>query len=296
MESRQASFVAAGAIVIIGSMALGALHVQRLRAQSATGDEKPLAFEVASIKPNKSGDDPQSTRLQPGGGFSATNVSVRFLIRVSYGRFQEALVSGGPSWLDTDRYDIVAKGDGPASPPQINLMIRTLLADRFKLTTHQEMQELPIYALVLTRTDRRLGPQLRPATIECEARGPGGPPPPGQSQPGLRRPCSFRLGPGAFVADGVTMDRLASSLAPFVQRLVLDRTGLSGDFDLELHWTPDVPPRREAPPGAPPPPPIDPNGPSIFTAIQEQLGLKLESTKGPVDVLVIDHAERPTED
>ena len=130
MESRQAFFVAAGAIIIIiGSAALGALHVPRLRAQSATGDEKPLAFEVASIKPNKSGDDPQSTSLQPGGGFSATNVSVRFLIRVSYGRFQEALVSGGPSWLDTDRYDIVAKGDGPASPPQVNLMIRTLLAD-----------------------------------------------------------------------------------------------------------------------------------------------------------------------
>jgi uncharacterized protein (TIGR03435 family) len=149
---------AAGVMVIVGPVALGALNAPRLSAQSATGWEKPLAFEVASIKPNKSGDNPQSTRLQPGGGFSATNVSVRFLIRVSYGQFQEALVSGGPSWLDTDRYDIVAKGDGPASPPQINLMIRTLLADRFKLTTHQEMQELPIYALVLTRTDRRLGP------------------------------------------------------------------------------------------------------------------------------------------
>jgi uncharacterized protein (TIGR03435 family) len=97
------------------------------------------------------------------------------------------------------------------------------------------------------------------------------------------------------VADGVTMDRLASSLSPFVQRLVVDRTVLNGNFDLDLHWTPDMPPRGEAPPGAPPPP-IDPNGPSIFTAIQEQLGLKLESTKGPVDVLVIDHADRPTED
>src|ERR1700730_18594213 len=146
-----------------------------------------------------------------------------------------------------------------------------------------------MYALVLTRTDGRLGSQVRPATIECESGGPGGPPAPGQSQPGLRRPCSFRLGPGAFVADGVTMDRLASSLSPFVQRLVVDRTGLSGDFDLDLHWTPDMPPRREAPPGAPPPPSIDPNGPSIFTAIEEQLGLKLESTKGPVEVLVIDH-------
>lgn len=112
------SLLAAAGVMIIAPMVAGALNSVQLSAQSARTNEKHPAFEVASVKRNRSGDDPFATRILPGGGFIATNVSVRALIRQAYGRFQEFQVSGGPSWLDTDRYDIVAKAEGPAAPPQ----------------------------------------------------------------------------------------------------------------------------------------------------------------------------------
>ncbi len=179
-------------------------------------------------------------------------------------------------------------------------MMRALLADRFKLAVHTESRELPIYALTLARRDGKTGSQLRPAAVDCvamfAARGRGGPPP-APPQPGERPPCGMRLGPGNLSGGGVTMAQLSTTLSQFVQRVVVDRTGLTGNFDIDLTWTPDQLPqgRGEPPPGVQLPP-IDPNGPSIFTAVQEQLGLKLDSQRGPVDVLVIDRVEQPTED
>jgi len=293
-------------------------------------------FEVASIKPNKSSDGRFSIGFQPGGRFTATGMPLRQLIAIAYGSAGQQLptfrIIGGPGWMNSDRFDIVAKAEGDIAPgpnSPLPLMLRALLADRFKLVVHNESRELPMYELVKARSDGKLGPQLRPATVDCAARaaarGRGGAPPPGGPagpgpgsgpdgrgaasggpgpggpgfDPGGRPVCGMMVGPANLAAGSQSMAQFATLLSGRVQRVVVDRTGLTGNFDIDLTWTPDQIPQGAAaqpPPGAPPQPPIDPNGPSIFTAVQEQLGLKLESAKGPVDVVVIDRAEPPTED
>ena len=297
-------------------------------AGAAQAPEPAPAFEVASVKPNKSGTNFVNIGNQPGGRFNATNVTPYMLIRQAY-NLQPSQIIGAPSWLESEHFDIVAKAPGEVAPGQMPLMIRALMADRFKLVAHNETRELQIYALVKARSDGKLGPQLTPAAVDCAAMrgrggapppgGPGGPggfvsrgagpgvpaapPPPGSGPapafgPGGRPPCAQMFGPASIGGGGMTMAQLANMLSTRVNRIVVDRTGLTGGFDLDLTWTPDQMPQGPpaAFPGAPPLPPIDPNGPSIFTALQEQLGLKLDSTKGPADVLVIDSIERPTED
>jgi uncharacterized protein (TIGR03435 family) len=271
-------------------------------------------FEVASIKPNKSGDNRVMIGVQPGGRFTATNVTLRMLIRNAY-QLQDFQITGGPSWLTEERFDIVAKAEAndtmgdpfraqqSGQPSRGQLMIRALLADRFKLVVHNENKEMPIYALVLARSDGKLGPQLKPSEVDCAAmmaagrgRGRGMPPPepPGPGAP--PPPCGIRIGPGNMAVGGSPLTQVANSLSMFAGRIVVDKTGLTGNYDFTLTWTPDqMPGAGQRPPGAPEPPPIDPNGPSLFTAVQEQLGLKLESQRGPVAVLVIDRVERPTE-
>jgi uncharacterized protein (TIGR03435 family) len=208
--------------------------------------------------------------------------------------------------METARFDIVAKADGdiargagPGGPPgPLSFMMQDLLEDRFKLRAHRETRELPIYVLMLERTDGKMGPGLRASITDCAnvaARGRLGPPPRSMA-PGERPPCGMRMAPGQLIGGGVPISQLTLPLSQFAQRMVVDRTGLSGNFDIDLKWTPDALPQGPAPPGAPPLPSIDPNGPSLFTAVQEQLGLKLESARAPVEVLVIDHVERPTPD
>jgi uncharacterized protein (TIGR03435 family) len=300
-------YVIGAAAAVVAPAGLG-LQGPRLRAQAPQASAAGPAFEVASIKPNNSGDGRVMIGLQPGGRFTATNVPLRLLIRNAY-QLQDFQIVGGPSWIGSEHYDIVAKGeDGlPPEPPsldrtspnRVQLMIRALLAERFQLVVHNETRELPIYALVLARSDGKLGPQLQKSEVDCNAvfaaaRGRGGmPPPPGPPQPGERPSCGIRIGMGNLAMGGTPLSQFANSLAMFTGRTVQDKTGLTGNYDVTLTWTPDQMPQR--PPGAPEPPPIDPNGPSIFTAVQEQLGLKLESQKGPVAVLVIDRVERPKE-
>lgn len=290
---------------IAGSFIVGLLCAARLMAQAPATDTAKLAFDVASVKPNKSGDMRVSLGIQPGGRFTATNVSLRALIRSAY-QLQDFQLVGGPDWIASERFDIIAKamGDVPSRPPwgqpgPMQFMLQTLLEERFKLSMHRERRELPVYELVLARTDGKLGPQLRVSTVDCAAmaaaRGRGGAPPPGPPSPG-ERPCGIRMMGGRLAGGGFPLSQLATTLSQFVQRVVLDRTGLTGSFDFDLTFTPDQLPQGPPPPGAPPLPPIDPNGPSIFTALQEQLGLKLESTRGPVEVLVIDRVEQPTPD
>ena len=176
------------------------------------------------------------------------------------------------------------------------LMLRTLLADRFGVVVHQEMRELPVYELVVARADRKFGPEISPSKLDCENQAPGrrgGPPPPGNPAQPI---CGMRIAPGQMVMGGTPMAQFATVLSNFVQRVVLDRTQLAGAFDFRLSWTPDRIPQGAPPPGAPALPPVDPNGPSLFAALQEQLGLKLESTRAPLEVLVIDRAERPMPD
>jgi bla regulator protein blaR1 len=281
-------------------------RIQDIRRSQETAASQAQEFEVASVKRNASGNNFVQLGGDPGGRFTATNVPLKLLIRQAY-QLQDSQVVGGPNWINTDRFDIIAKAPGqlqlpaPGGPPgPFQLMLRALLADRFKLAVHTESREVPIYSLSLARRDAKTGSQLRPAAVDCvamfAARGRGGPPP-APPQPGERPPCGMRLGPGNLSGGGVTMAQLSTTLSQFVQRVVVDRTGLTGNFDIDLTWTPDQLPqgRGEPPPGVQLPP-IDPNGPSIFTAVQEQLGLKLDSQRGSVDVLVIDRVEQPTED
>jgi uncharacterized protein (TIGR03435 family) len=231
-----------------------------------SGTREP-AFEVASVKANKSGAGPVGAGRFSNGEFRTTNIPLRLLMRQAFQRMQEDEIEGGPAWMDSDRWDIAAKAGSPTAA--MLPMIRTLLADRFKLVTHHETRELPVYELVLARRDGRLGPSMRPST--------------GQSR--------FQQRIGVLTGSAVPINILVTTLANagLVRRAVIDRTGLSGTYDIELHWGVDIPAGRgiDVPPS---------DAPSIFTAVQEQLGLKLESTKGSVDVLVIDHVERPAED
>lgn len=300
MSNRRAFWMGVGIVAIVTPLAIGPLGAQSQPPASASP-----TFEVASVKPNKSGDGRIFFGMQPGGRFTATNVPLRELIRMAY-LIQGFQLVGGPDWIGSERFDVVAKAEGdvprpvPGGPPgPMFLMVRALLAERFKLAVHNESRELPIYALVLARSDGRLGPQLRVSQVDCAAliasRKPGGPPPV-PPNPGERPQCGMFMGISRIAAGGVGMGQVATTLSQRVNRVVVDKTGLTGLYEFELEFTPDQLPQGPPPPGAPPLPPIDPNGPSIFTALQEQLGLKLDSQRGPIEVVVIDSVERPTPD
>ena len=296
--------------VEISSVRMFGLNAPAAAAASQAGPtQSSQQFEVASIKPNKSNDGRVMIGVQPGGRFTATNVTLKMLIRNAY-QLQDFQIAGGPDWMSSDHFDVVAKAEGgddigdpfraekQGEPSRGQLMLRQLLEERFKLQTHKEDRSLPIYALVLAHTDGKLGPQLHKSETDCDAeraagRGRGPMRPDGPPQPdGGAIPCGIRMAPGNMVVGGSSFGQFANTLGMFVGRVVVDRTGLAGAYDFNLTWTPDNMPNR--PPGAPEAP-IDPNGPSIFTALQEQLGLKLDSQKGPVSVLVIDRAEHPDE-
>jgi bla regulator protein blaR1 len=249
------------------------------RAQSTNG------FDVASVKPNMSGAPGLDIDTQPGGRLTITNASLRNLITFAY-RIQDNQLVGGPDWQRTARFDVVAKAEKAATTEELLVMLRPLLGERFKLAVHHESRELPIYALVVQRADGRTGGQLKTSDVDCSGL-------PGTGSRG----CAFSVSFGNIRARGMPVARLAAALSPFAGRIVVDRTGISGPHDFDLTWTPDQFRGRQTAPGEQPPQVngriVDANGPSLFTAIQEQLGLKLESTTGPVDVLVIDGAERP---
>jgi uncharacterized protein (TIGR03435 family) len=247
-------------------------------------------FEVASVKPN-SRNDGQIMVGSQGGRYTAIGVSLGVLIRSAY-QVQEFQIIGGPGWLDSDRFDVVAKEPdgagasvgGSIAPARLQPMLRALLSERFKLVAHRETRQLPVFALVMARSDRGLGPHLRPSTADCPSA------------------CGTRVGPGLIETRGRTMAQLAAAFSTLtntgstLNRLIVDRTGLEGNFDVDLRFTPENLPNFG--PGGPPPgmAPIDPNGPSIFAAVQEQLGLKLAPERGPVEVLVVDRVEHPTEE
>jgi uncharacterized protein (TIGR03435 family) len=266
-----------------------------------------MKFEVASVKPNKSGDPGIRFGLQPGGRFNAVNAPLRELIRFAY-NVQPFQIEGGPNWMASDRFDVTAKGEGeipPTGPGQmgpIQVMMQNLLADRFKMRVKRENKEMPIYALVLARTDGKLGPTIEPSTTDCAAimkarmggAGRGGPPP-APPRPGEKPECGMFMGPASVGAGSVTIDQFAQLLASRVNRTVLNKTGLAGNYSFTLDFTPDqIPPGGFQLNGAPLP--INPDGPSIFTALQEQLGLKLDSQRGPVEMVVIESVEQPTPD
>jgi uncharacterized protein (TIGR03435 family) len=246
--------------------------------------DKPLAFDVTSVRPHERGERAININTMPGGRFVATNVPVRSLVRLAYG-LEDFEIVGGPAWMNDDRFDIQAKASrelpplgGPFSgSPEVRAMLRALLAERFQLAARVETREMPMFALVRARQDGTLGEELTPSTIDCPGliakRGPDDGP----------APCGLRMSPGMVVLEGAPIGDLAPALAAFVGRRVIDKTGLTGSYDLQLHWAgPQL-----AQPGAP-------SLPSLFTALREQAGLTLEAMRGPAQVLVIDRIERPT--
>jgi uncharacterized protein (TIGR03435 family) len=263
-------------------VAAAVASVAMLRAQAPSTP----TFDVAAIKQNKSGET--GGRLGgPPSNWMAVNVPVLQLIVFAYDvlPFQ---IDGGPDWIRNERYDINAKADRttPAAPAGVDLrrpMLRALLEDRFKLSGHKETRQSPVYELVAARTDNTPGPELHKSDIDCSAalaafnRGQALPTPRAGTQL-----CAITTGPGRIVSGTQPMERLAQILSGQLQRVVLDRTGFKDNYDFVLTFAPDQAANDQAP--------------SLFTALQEQLGVKLEAARGPVQVLVIDHIERATED
>jgi uncharacterized protein (TIGR03435 family) len=246
-------------------------------AQAPAENSKRPAFEVATIKRNVSLASGGSVGFEPGGRFRATNAPVFWLITNAYGERQrplfESQIIGAPGWLESEQYDITAKAgaDMTSLTPQeqfrkIPELMRSLLEERFALRVHRETRQLPIYALKKLKNDGRLGPKIGRSSLDCAKDA---------------AKCGFNMLPGRATGGWIAIPTLATVLSNATQRIVVDRTGLEGRFDIDLEWSPDQ---------------AATDKPSIFTAVQEQLGLKLEPDRGPVNVVVIDHVERPTED
>jgi uncharacterized protein (TIGR03435 family) len=245
---------------VLASGLLGTL----LFAQIASTSQAAVAFDVASIKLNTSGDSRSGTHTLPGGRVTITNQRLRDVIRTAYGS-DDIDVIGGPSWVDADRWDIIAAappGGDPAAPWQT--MLRSLLTERFRLRAHVEPREQAVFTLVLARKDKRLGMDIHVSACKDD---------------GLD--CSHStattngIKSGTLTGTGRAMSDLAVSLSRYAERRVFDKTGLNGRYDFRLAWSEEV---------------------SIFTALEEQLGLRLQSAKGPVDVVIIDSVERAISD
>jgi uncharacterized protein (TIGR03435 family) len=246
-------------------------------------------FEVASIKPAAPDARGMGVRTTPGGRVNITNMTLKEMIVLAY-RIQPYQISGGPPWLATAHYDISAKPESAPKDGELQLMLQALLRDRFQLTIQRETRDLPIYALVLARKDGKLGPKLMESKEGgCATHAPDGPPVAATLFCGQQS-----MGPRMLNATAVPIANIVPMLARILGRTVVDKTGLTGNYDISAEWAQDEsqlgglsPEARAAASDTP--------GPSIFTALQEQLGLKLESQKGPVEVFVVERAEKPSE-
>ena len=282
------------------SLALVAGVIAAQALAGAQAPQVPLEFEVASVKVNKSGDTQTRLNIPPGAGrVDVVNMPLRGLIQAAY-TVPANQLDNVPQWVSETRIDIVAKADPSASVQQLRAMLQPLLVERFKLAFHHEQRERDVYALVVAKPGT-LGPNLKPG-VDCAARAdvprntlPA--PAPGQPQE-----CGIiPAGPGRIVAKGLRMNGFVALLslaaAALGSRQVIDETGLAGGYDIALTYTPEALSaaalaQRQG--GAPAlAAGVDPNGPNLFQALQDQLGLKLESRKIPLDIMVIDHVEPP---
>jgi len=312
--------------------AVAAFHLTLAMAGGAFGQsaDSPLSFEVASIKPAAPALDGRIMVRMGGdpGRLDWTNVSIKDIMRQAY-EVKDYQISG-PDWLGSTRFDLVAKLPADTPRSKVPEMLRSLLAERFKLTVHRETKELPMYALVVGKN----GPKMKESEVDPKlpppgaGPGPGGPsaggplPPPGapgsgirmskdgvpQFAPGAARgPMMMMNGRGHLSAKMMGMGGFVDTLARQLDRPVVDQTGLKGNYDFDLDWTPDEG-QHMGFGGMPPPPPgggeghvpaasnPEANGVSIFAAVQSQLGLKLDAKKGPVELIVVDSIEKaPTE-
>jgi uncharacterized protein (TIGR03435 family) len=270
--AQKALLAAAAAIALATPLLIGVIQAQELGT---------LKYEVASIRPADPNE--RSVRLGPGpgGGFQATNVSLRQLITFAYG-IREFQLSGGPGWIGSERYNVVTKVENAEPPPDPKTVtvsriesfigkhrerMRNLLEERFQLVVRRETKELPVYALLVTKGGHKM-------TAVEEGQG---------------RPPNLRRNRGILTGQAVTMELVKGAFSELLGRPVVDETGLTGAFDFKLEWAPEAPPpadNKQAP---------LPEGESIFTAMQEQLGLRVASKKGPVETIVIERVEKPSE-
>jgi uncharacterized protein (TIGR03435 family) len=228
-------------------------------AQQAAPRVTPRVFDVASIKLNQTGSESRRATQQPGGIFTATNVSLKLLISRAYG-VGEAQIRGGPGWIETEKYDVLAKADTPLemSREEVRPCLQVVLAERFLLTVHRETKQGSVYSLVVAKN----GPKLKDSSSA--------------GSPGISG--SSGSGNASITGMRMTMARLAEYLSGQTGRPTLDNTGLKGVYDFRVEWaTSDAS-----------------SGPSVFTALEEQLGLRVEATKGPIETIVVDRAEKPS--
>jgi uncharacterized protein (TIGR03435 family) len=228
-------------------------------------------FEVASIKPSDPNGQFMNTRTNPNGGITYEGITLKVLIMNAWGvlPFQ---ITGGPAWAETERYEVEAKPEKPVQLEERRLMLQELLRDRFHLVIRKETREMSVYRLVLARKDGGLGARIKESA--CLPYDREHPP-----APGTRTCGSGMSGGGKMDFTGAEIPNMAANLSTMLERTVVDQTGLKGNYDFKLNWSPDQ---------------AD-GGPSIFTALEEQLGLKLVAGKGPVEMIVIEKAEKPTE-
>lgn len=271
--------------------------------------ESRPSFDVISIKQNKTNQGIPVVAFQPGGRLIAGNVVIRQVILVAYG-LEDVQLLNAPDWIATERFAIEARAADDTPTSTIRTMLQSMLMDRFGFAAHRERRDLPIFALTMARADKRLGPRLKASGPECApvqfpagipAPPPPPPPPPGNGAGRIRlifptdepqgKRCGAMIAPGWLSARSIGMKEFARSLAQVLRRPVIDETGLTGEFDLDVLFAPD----SGAGALVGPPPAAVAEAPSLPTALQDDLGLKLDSRRGPVDVLVIDRIERPTE-
>ena len=269
-----------GFVLAVGFLRTGAV------AQAAAVPAAP-AYDVVSVKPDKSSSGMMRVRFGDV-TFSAENLTLKGLLSMAYG-VREDLIFGSPGWADADHFDVEAKvldGDAKAlaklTNEQREEMLQAALKDRFQVQAHPETRTLPVYELMPAKG----GLKMKVATPgDAYANGIKG-------FDGVSHAGMMSFGPGKLIGQGITMTQLVDNLAVRLQRTVIDKTGLTGNFEITLMWADDSGPRGG---GAPDNGANADAGPSIFTAVQEQLGLRLQATKGPVKVLVVDKAEKPAE-
>ena len=256
--------------LLLAALAAGIGIVRTLHAQQP---DLPH-FDVVSIKRNTSGEQGGKNGLDPG-MYSGINVTVRRIIALAYQPMPDGQIDEGPAWIRSERYDVQARFTGTPSRPQLQQMLRAMLADRFKLKTHAESRPTPVFALTVLKSGR-LGPGLQRSPLDCS--NPAQRPAPTAGVPS----CAFQYTDGLIRGRGVTLDQIAAELT--AGRTVVNRSGLIGFYDVELRWTPDgtQPPSDDAPP-------------ALATALREQLGLRIDGTTIPLEHLVIDSVERPME-
>src|SRR5262245_38175567 len=277
---------------VVSAIVIALLSTATIRAAQSKQAEAALPeFDVVSVKPNVSGGT-SPISVTPGRA-SLTNITLRTLIQVAY-QVQGHQLVGVPEWVNTSRFDILATTAGSASVEQMRLMLRGLMADRFGLVVHMETREVPVYALRLARSDGQFGPNLHVSNIDCQAGGTrplDSVPPRGATPPEQRCVILPLFARGRFQGRGLRMANIASALNNVVDRTIVDKTGLSQTFEFDLSWTPDpLQPGTVSDAGQQ----ANITGPSLFTALQEQLGLKLQPEQAPAEVLVIDRVERPS--